>query len=94
MDARTVTSLLLHRVVHRLHRVEVLLDLPHLHGESPYVYFLIFIYFNSFVSLQRDKKDGVPKRLDRVLRKLESDHNKRSALVRELGALPSVVAPG
>ena len=92
MDARTVTSLLLHRVVHRLHRVEVLLDLPHLHGESPYFYFTF--YFNSFVFPQRDKKDGVPKRLDRVLRKLESDHNKRSALVRELGALPSVVAPG
>ena len=50
-------------------------------------YFFYFLF-------QLDKKEGFPKRLDRELRKLESDHRKKLALVNELGALPGLAEPG
>ena len=51
------------------------------------------MYPNHFI-FQLDRQEGFPKRLDRELRKLESYHHKKVALVNELGALPGLAEPG
>ena len=94
LDCTGAAPSVLLRALHRLPGVEVLLRSRHLHGESFYLYLTNFTYPNHFILFQLDKKEGFPKRLDRELRKLEADHNKKLALVNELGALPGLAEPG
>ena len=92
LDGRFPAPLLRRGSLRGVPRDELLRDVTHLRGK--FLHSANWFYFSTFFYLQLDYHEGVPRRLDRQLRKLEAAHDKNVALVHELNGLPSLAAPG